>query len=168
MPQDYILSQANPVHIITSYFLKNKFYIILSILCIPSHLFLLDLIIRILYTFLTSTCMLHVLLIISSWFYHLNHILWAITFIKFLNMKFCPFLFLNLSTLFSSYTLNKSSSHRVRYQISHPYKTTGKIKPCSYAISFSYNFTYYNSQWLCNFIWNFHFLPMYDLHLPLC
>jgi hypothetical protein len=98
------------------------------------------------------------------WFDHLNQ-----EFIKFLTKKCCPFPFLDPCTLFSSYTLNICSSHRIRYQVSHQYKITGKTVPHFKAISFSHNLTNYNSQWLSDLNWiqNKHWQRFYTVYWQL-
>jgi hypothetical protein len=70
----------------------------------------------------------------SSWFDHPINIWWAVQIIKLLSMYFpplpCHLALLSpnilLCTLFSD-TLSLRSSLNVNYQVSHPYKTTGKI-----------------------------------------
>ena len=136
LPPVPILSQLDPVHISTSYFLNIDFNISLPFKPgSPKR----SLSLRFPHqnpvgaSTLPHTCYM-LRLSHSSWFYDLNNIWWGAETIKLIVIQSSqplvtwtlvgPHIFLN--TLFSD-TLNLRSSLNVRYQDSHPYTITSKL-----------------------------------------
>jgi hypothetical protein len=124
------LSQLDPAHTPTSHFLKILLILSSHLLLGPSSgLFHSGFPTRTLYVPLLfpvrTTCPTY----LSSRFYHPNNIEWRVHIIKFLTVVISPFpcYFLSLGRNSFLTTLSLRSSLNVSDQVSHPYKTTGKI-----------------------------------------
>jgi hypothetical protein len=102
-------------------------------LCLPNGLFHSCLLTKILYAFLNSSCMLHASLTPCSWFNYLINICWWAQIMNLVFIHISPIsatssllnLHIFLCELF--HTFNLCFLFHVRDQVSHSFKTTGKV-----------------------------------------
>jgi hypothetical protein len=148
----HILSQINLVHTIPSHPIPLRSILILSShlhLGLPSGLFSFDFPTKSLCAFFFAPYMLHAQPSHLPWLDRSNYTWWRVEVMKLFFIEFSP-PSLHFIPLFSKYSpqhpvLKYSQSvflRNIRNQISHPYKTTGKIIVLNILI-----FTLFNSRW---------------------